>query len=136
VPDPIWQYLEGIGRVDEVEYEREDIHWLVNEVRKVQKASGDPEKGVKAPSVLTTDELGDTEEVSPDTSRLRRQAVSLLLAKEAGKDLQVVQFHSEHLGGGVLGHSEVEGWLRKQAVQDGWPRDWLPVPVAPDPKVL
>jgi hypothetical protein len=133
VPDSIWDYLEEIGRVEEVESGREDIHWLANEVRKVQTASGLPEKGVKAPPVLPEEEW-DTEEVSPGTARLRLQALSLLLAREASKEPRVVQFRSEHLGGKVLPHAEVEGWLKQQAEQDGAPRDWLTVPVVPDPK--
>jgi hypothetical protein len=134
VQDSIWRYLESIGRVGEVETGREDIHWLANEIRKAQTAFGFREPGVGAPPVFPEDETLATEEYSPDTSRLRERAVALLLAREASKDPKVVAFRHEFLSGGTLPYGEVESWLNRQAAQDGRPREWLEVPVAPDPE--
>jgi hypothetical protein len=149
VSESIWGYLVDIGKIGAVEQGTQDIHWLAEELRKAQKAFGVPVQGEQAPHVepepapwresqrrLPTIILGpaSNEAESRGDSPLRRDAISVLLASEAEKDPGVIAFRNKFLNGGTLRLAEVERWLKEQAQRDEGPRDWLAVPVVPDPQ--
>jgi hypothetical protein len=126
--------MEELCKVEEVALGDETIRWLAGEIRKAQKAFGSPIIGQEAPRVLADEEPPSNGKRSRSNPYLRQWAVSLLLAREAAKEPDVISFREEVLQGETLPHAEVERWLIERAENDRQPMMWLSVPVIPDPQ--
>ena len=75
----------------------------------------------------------DRVEASPMATddRMRRYALSRLLALEAERAPEVKSFRSRHLGGGVLSWESVGEWITSQARADGEPSQYVEIVLPP-----
>jgi len=129
VSDAMMKYLTELGYIDDVKWDLKDINDLADIVRSIKRAAGDSAGGIKNPDMLSS---GNISKESIPTARLRSQALSILLAKEAEKEPEVQAFRQEVLGGNLLDVHLVESWVRSQAESDGPETIWLRVPVRYD----
>jgi hypothetical protein len=111
------------------EAEGADINYLTDHARKIIAAAGGEPPGEEAPRVISRSKSDMSKAHSGDLSALRDWAASILLAQQAAKDKQVQSFRQEVLGGKLLEHSEVEGWIHEQANTDGPITWWIKIPV-------
>jgi len=65
----------------------------------------------------------------------RRNAVSLLLAREASKSEVVRSFRRDVLEGQLIRFEQIGQWVQRQANTDGVPTRWLTVPLPPKSKM-
>ena len=129
ITDAMMKYLTELGYIDDVKWDLKDINDLADIVRSIKRAAGDSAGGIKNPDMLSS---GNISKESIPTARLRSQALSILLAKEAEKEPEVQAFRQEVLGGNLLDVDQIENWVRSQAESDGPETIWLRVPVRYD----
>jgi len=129
VRDELWDYLEEMAFVEEVEVGAEDINLLADRARQVIRAGGGGPMGAPAPRVL---KKKDTNTQGQELSVLRPLALSLLIAQRANKDPMVRSFREEVLGGELLAYEDVERWVREQSEKDGPSSFWITMPANVD----
>lgn len=129
ITDAMMEYLTELGYIDDVKWDLKDINDLADIVRSIKRAAGDSAGGIKNPDMLSS---GNISKESIPTARLRSQALSILLAKEAEKEGDIRAFRHGVLGGNLLQLDQVEDWVRSQAESDGPETVWLKVPVRYD----
>lgn len=111
VTDDLWNYLIDMGFVQDVIEDAADINSLADDARKIIIAGGGQPLGRKPQQMVSKAE----EHRDRDTWTLRDVAISKLLARDAGKDLEVQSFRDEVLDGTLLSESAVAGWMQEQA---------------------
>ena len=127
-----WRHLENHGYVGEVEQGEMSIRQLTVNVRELLRDFGRPVSSrAETPRTL----VSSKRDPGADGSDARYEAISLLLAVEAAKDEEVLSFRSDVLGGSLLSRHQVDGWIKRQAEEDGPAKLWLTVPVPTDTKV-
>ena len=123
-----WAYLEELGLVRDVELDAKRVTELAAEVKRLVRAfSGrDLERRDADGGLLPVGEAS-----AAMGTPARQFALSVLLANEASRDKNVLDFRSDVLKGELLGWDDVEDWVNRQAEDDGPPTVWLtgvPVP--------
>ena len=131
LPEETWKYVADL-HVEEVLLGGWTIRDLAGTVRDLLKAFGRPMlPRHHAPRVLTR-----PRKRSEGMTRPRREEViSGLLADEAENEEGVATFRNDVLGGSLLSARQVDGWIKRQAEEDGPSSLWLTVPVPKGTKV-
>lgn len=138
IPQATWEYLEERWFIDEAlgsDDEGLSPHDIANEARKVIAAGGgssdrsEPMLGRR--SRLTTGGTA-TEEKRKVLLAQRRKAVSILLAREAAAEPDVLAFRADVLGGQMLSPTGAEKWILAQKMATPAPTKWVTVPVPDD----
>ena len=135
LPDETWGHLREKGIVAKIQRGRFTIEQGADLVEKILRTAGryvERPKGDQPRFVDPDGVLSDLarEKRKPSTRRernpdLRQEALSCLLADVAAEDPGVVAFRQAHLGDELLAWERVEGWLKRQAEQDGPASTWL-----------
>ncbi len=126
LPDETWKYLVDVGDVEAVLLGRWTIRNLASTVRDLLKAFGRPILPThQAPRVLARPRRRSEGATRPT----REEVISGLLADGAANDEGVLTFRGDVLGGSLLSRHQVDGWIKRQADEDGPASLWLTVPV-------
>jgi hypothetical protein len=102
-----WSLLNDDGYVAEVESGAAEVDYLVERVRRLRRAIGQPTKEVAG-------ELVRAEELARRAAT-RAEALAALLAAEASQDTDVVGFRREELCGGLVSPEGVADWIERRA---------------------
>ncbi len=132
LPEPAWAFLVERGWVADVRMADMPIDELVKETRVHLRAWGHPlHARTAAPRMLASNRPEKAAKTVPG----RQEVIARLLATEAGRDEEVRSFREDVLRGSEVKPVGVEGWIKRQAQEDGPPRLWLTVPVPTGYKV-
>lgn len=130
--DNTWKALVRRRYVAEVLEGEQDIRQLARDVRGLVRDFGDGwSSRAETPRTL----VSSKREQGAKGSDARYEVISRLLAVEAANDKGVLTFRSDVLGGSLLSRHQVDGWIKRQAEEDGPASLWLTVPVPTGTKV-
>ena len=123
--DRTWDYLLAKGFVERCLKGEECTEALADEARQLLEASGGYTSEQTDPAMLEKD-VGRTPMLEA-----RRDAISVLLAREAEKEKQVKSFRDKFLEGRLIPWEKVEEWIKGHVETDPPSTLWLRVPVPP-----
>jgi hypothetical protein len=106
--DGEWSLLDEDGHVAEAESGAADLDYLVERVRRLRQAVGQPPKREPAAELARAEELARR-------ATSRAEALSALLAAEASQDTGVVKFRREELRGRLIKPERVGAWVDRHA---------------------
>jgi hypothetical protein len=117
-----WGYMVAEGHVAAVENGERDRSWLVNKAMSFLEHAGKSSLISGRPVQMLTDD--QRKRVAE-----RHQVLSILWAKEAEAEIDVVAFRKEVLRGKLLKWKDLETWLEDRAKADGPATNWLDLPL-------
>jgi len=113
----IWDYLLEEGFVDRVCRAENKIDWLADRVVKVLQAAG------RLPQIF--DKRSPTIDEAGKTQRQRPLVLSVMMAQEAAKIPEVIEFRKNALRSKLLASDQVEDWIKLQASKEGGASHWI-----------
>lgn len=123
--DRTWDYLVSKGFVERCLEGDEAIETLADEAKQLLEASGG------FTSEQTDPAMRERQAGRSPTIEARVDAISVLLAQEAGREQGVRSFREKVLQGQLIPWEKIEEWISVQKETDGPPTLWLRVPVPP-----
>lgn len=134
LPEPWWQFLVDQGDAEEVERHLDGDTWIdadcieaaVRKVRAAQQAARATESSAGQAGQYVTEA---TPVPKGDVRAMRRLALSVLCAREAGDRDDVRWFRATHLSTGLLAWKGVDDWITRRAQEEGLPRRYVRLPL-------